>query len=284
VKPHESGGKEGEEAMFSDDGIQKSHKIQLIDVTKVFSVPKKISGSDIVAIERVSLYVEDKELVSLVGPSGCGKTTILNMLAGFIDPTEGSILMEGKPITGIDPERLVVFQTPAVFPWLNVLGNVTFGPKRRGMKKANYMKAANDIIKSVGLDGFENHYPYQLSGGMKQRLQIARTLINNPEVILMDEPFGALDAQTRLSMQEMLLDIWEIYHPTILFITHDVEEAVFLSDRVYVMSARPGSIRDEISIPFSKPRDFKVLNSEEFYFLKRRVFNLLHEKETGTDD
>ncbi len=250
-------------------------RVELVDVTQEFDAPAG-NAQATRALDGVSLTVGDHEIVGLVGPSGCGKSTILNLVAGFLQPTSGRVLLDGAPLRGIGPERLVVFQTPALFPWLSVMDNVTFGPRMRGVPESEYAALARDIIADVGLAGFERHFPYQLSGGMRQRTQIARALVNRPEVLLLDEPFGALDAQTRLVMQSMLLGVWERYRATILFITHDVDEALFLSDRTYVLSAHPGRIEREIVVPFARPRDYALLGNPEFARLKSEVLGLLH--------
>jgi NitT/TauT family transport system ATP-binding protein len=249
-------------------------------VTHVFqaSVP---GVQDTVALEGVNLALRDREIVSLVGPSGCGKTTILNLIGGFARPTSGDVLVSGRAVERAGPDRLVVFQSPAVFPWLNVWDNVTFGARHRGMHGREYGERARAALASAQLTGFEKHYPYQLSGGMRQRVQIARCLLLDPEVMLLDEPFGALDAQTRLDMQEWLLDVHVAYHPTVLSITHDVDEALFLSERVYVMSRRPGRIQAEFVVPFGRPRTIDVFGSAEFVRLKTEILRLLHRPERG---
>lgn len=257
-------------------------KVELINVCKDFPAHGHVRMNT-AALAAVNLHVAPHEIVGLVGPSGCGKTTILNLIAGFIKPGQGQVLMDGVPIPGIAPNRLVVFQTPALFPWLSVLDNVTFGPRMRGDSTSEYLELARQIIADVGLSGFERHYPYQLSGGMRQRVQIARALVNKPEVLLLDEPFGALDAQTRLAMQEMLLGVWTTYRPTILFITHDVEETLFLSDRTYVLSARPGRVYRELKVPFPRPREYSLLGNEEFARLKSEILTILHEQTSGDE-
>ena len=252
-------------------------KVQLIGVSQQFAA-EGAAQTGTVALSSVDLHIGEHEIVALVGPSGCGKSTILNIIAGFVQPTQGQVLLDGKPLSGIGPERLVVFQSPALFPWLTVHDNVTFGPRMRGEPAAEYRALAEKIIADVGLAKFALHYPYQLSGGMRQRAQIARALINRPELLLLDEPFGALDAQTRLEMQEMLLRIWEQYRATILFITHDVEEALFLSDRTYVMSAHPGRVQTEIRVPFERPRQYSLVGQRTFAELKAEILDRLHEK------
>lgn len=249
-------------------------KVELVDVTREFMLGTALGAR---ALDRVNLHVNPYEIVSLVGPSGCGKSTALNIIAGFLEPTSGKVLMDGAPITKIGPERLVVFQSPALFPWLTVLDNVTFGPRMRGVPRSKYLPHARQIIDEVGLSPFLQHYPYQLSGGMRQRVQIGRALVNDPEVLLLDEPFGALDAQTRLEMQEMLLRIWERFHATILFITHDVDEALFLSDRTYILCARPGRVHREVKVPFPRPRNYSLLGDNHFSKLKSEILEMLHQ-------
>jgi NitT/TauT family transport system ATP-binding protein len=255
-------------------------KVQLINVTQRFEGQGQ-AQSGTVALDSVNLHLGNQEIVALVGPSGCGKSTILNIVAGFLTPSSGEALIDGKPIAGIGPERLVVFQSPALFPWLTVEDNVTFGPRMRGVPASDYGPLATNIIADVGLGGFRKHYPYQLSGGMRQRAQIARALVNKPDVLLLDEPFGALDAQIRLEMQEMLLGIWEQYKATILFITHDVDEALFLSDRTYVLTAHPGRVQREIVVPYSRPRDYSMLTDEVLIRLKAEIISSLHEQKHG---
>jgi NitT/TauT family transport system ATP-binding protein len=249
-------------------------KVSLSAVTKVF--PAAAGVAETVALEGVTLSLREREIVSLVGRSGCGKTTVLNLIAGFMEPTAGRILVGGRPVTRPGPDRLVVFQSPALYPWLTVWDNITFGVRHRGVDPVAYGARATSAIKYAALTGFERHYPYQLSGGMRQRVQIARCLMSEAEVLLLDEPFGALDAQTRIEMQHWLLEMHRAYDPTILFITHDVDEALFLSDRVYVMTPRPGRIQAEIAVPFRRPRRLSVLGAPEFVRLKAEILRLLH--------
>lgn len=258
-------------------------KIVLDDVSKVYTAQGK-TIAEVVAVDHVGFRIGDQEILSLVGPSGCGKSTILNMIAGFELPSFGRITVSGEPVTGAGPNRMVVFQSPALFPWMTVLENITFGPRKRGFPREQYLPEAHRYVEAVGLEHFTTHFPYQLSGGMRQRAQIARALLNRPEVLLMDEPFGALDSQTRLSMQELLLRVWSEFHPTIMFITHDVEEAIFLGDRVCVMSKRPGRIKEEIEVPLPKPRTFHVLTTPEFVAIKDRVLHLIRDELRSGDD
>ena len=233
-------------------------------------------GAPLRALDGVSFTVGTSEIVSLVGPSGCGKSTLLRMIAGFDFPDAGELLLDGRRIERPAQDRGVVFQQPQLYPWLSVLDNVCFGPRMRGVPRAKVAGAAAHYIRSVGLERFERHYPYQLSGGMRQRLQIARVLINEPRVLLMDEPFGALDYQTRLGMQRLLLDLAAEYRPTVLFITHDIEEAIFISDRVHVMSAHPGRIVESIDVGIARPRAYdEVSATARFMELKLKTLKLL---------
>ncbi|MES2259681.1 MAG: ABC transporter ATP-binding protein [Pseudomonadota bacterium] len=228
------------------------------------------------AVQDISLDVEAGEFVCLLGPSGCGKSTLLGALAGHLSPSRGAITVDGQVVRGPHPERGLVFQQHTLFPWKKVLENVAFGLKMQGVPRAERHARALELIELVGLAGFENHYPGQLSGGMKQRVEIARVLINHPRVMLMDEPFGALDAQTRLMMQQLLLDVWARIKTTIVFITHDIDEALFLADRILVMSPRPGRIVEELRLDFERPRDAALVTSPEFTRLKRHCLALLH--------
>jgi len=232
----------------------------------------------VLALQDIDLTVAQHEFVAILGPSGCGKSTLLNMVAGFDRPTRGSVKVEAEEIVEPSPRRCVVFQEPALFPWLTVMDNVVFGPKNRRQPAAEYRPRAAQIIEQVGLRGFEASYPAELSGGMRQRVGIARVLIMEPNVLLMDEPFGSLDAQTRTLMQELLLALWERHHQTVLFITHDIEEALLLADRVCVMTARPGRIKKSIPVPMPRPRSIELTTSPEFNLLRREVLDLIREE------
>src|SRR6187401_2495796 len=212
-------------------------------------------GREVLALDQVSLHVANREFVALLGPSGCGKSTLLYLIGGFLPVETGTILVDGKKVTGPGPDRGIVFQHFALFPWKTVRGNILYGLERQGMPKEEREKRAMDFIDLVGLSGFEDSYPSQLSGGMKQRTAIARTLAIDPKILLMDEPFGALDAQTRGLMQSELLRIWQRTPKTVIFVTHDVQEAVYLADRVAVMSARPGRIKTIVDTKFDKNVD-----------------------------
>ena len=232
----------------------------------------------VLALQDIDLTVAQHEFVAILGPSGCGKSTLLNMVAGFDRPSRGSVQVEGEQIVEPSPRRCVVFQEPALFPWLTVMDNVVFGPRNRRQPAAEYRPRAAQIIEQVGLRGFEASYPAELSGGMRQRVGIARVLIMEPKVLLMDEPFGSLDAQTRTLMQELLLALWERHHQTVLFITHDIEEALLLADRVCVMTARPGRIKKSIEVPMPRPRSIELTLSPEFNALRREVLELIREE------
>ncbi len=261
------------------EGVSAPPKLRLHDVTVTF---RARHGALVPAIERLSLDVADREIVSIVGPSGCGKSTLLRLVAGLVRPSSGEIRLDGHVVAEPGADRGMVFQSYTLFPWLTVQGNVEFGPRLRGMPDRHCRDVASRFIQIVGLAGFERAYPKELSGGMMQRVAIARALANDPEVLLMDEPFGALDAQTRVFMQELLLDIWETTPKTILFVTHDIDEALFLGDRVYVMTARPGRLRDEVVLALPRPRTLEVETSEAFLAAKRRVLAMIREEAQRT--
>jgi NitT/TauT family transport system ATP-binding protein len=234
-----------------------------------------MTASNAITISGVSKRYDRGTFVSLLGPSGCGKSTTLNMIAGFENPSSGHITVEDEAVSAAHPSRAVVFQEPALFPWLTVWENVIFGPKVQGLPRTQYETLARELIAAVRLEGFEQHLPEQLSGGMKQRVGIARALILRPKVLLMDEPFGALDAQTRLEMQELLLEVWERYRKTVVFVTHDLDEAILLSDVIYVMSAHPGEIRRRIEIKLPRPRTGDLLMQNEFNLLRQELFSAI---------
>ena len=234
--------------------LERRRSGPIIEIERISQVFKTSSSRDHLALSEISLAVEEGAFVSILGPSGCGKSTLLYIVGGFVTPTSGTAKMKGKPITGPGPDRGPVFQEFALFPWKSVLGNVMYGPLQRGTRPAKAEARARALISMVGLTGFEKFYPKELSGGMKQRVALARTLAYEPEVLLMDEPFGALDAHTRTRLQNDLLEIWERDRKTVLFVTHSVEEAVFLSDKVVMMSRSPGRIRQVIDIDLPRPR------------------------------
>lgn len=231
-----------------------------------------------VALNGVSLDIKENEFICVVGPSGCGKSTLLNNIAGLDSPTSGSIYLDGQPIEGTGVERGVVFQQYALFPWRTVLKNVTFGLEMQNVPKKEAEERAMKYIKSVGLEGFEHAYPKELSGGMKQRVAIARAYAVNPEILLMDEPFGALDAQTRVQLQQELLDTWQKEKKTCFFITHDVDEAVILAQRVVIMSARPGRIKRVVDIDIPYPRTQDIKTSPRFVELKNMIWDEVYQE------
>ena len=235
------------------------------------------------ALDSFDFEFAPAEIVSIVGPTGCGKSTALNVLAGFEQPSAGSVRVDGNDVTGPGRDRGVVFQQPSLFPWLTVLANVVLGVKCRGEAQGEYEPRAMRLLEEVGLKGFELHYPYQLSGGMQQRVQIARALINEPDILLMDEPFGALDYQTRLLMQKLLLRLWAHFRPTILFITHDVGEAIFISDRVIAMTRRPGRVKCVLEVKTPKPRDYDFIGSPEFTRLEHDLVLAVQSEVEGDD-
>ncbi|MFO1325223.1 MAG: ABC transporter ATP-binding protein [Burkholderiales bacterium] len=233
--------------------------------------PGMHGGAPTEALLPATLTVADNDFITILGPSGCGKSTLLRIVAGLDTPTRGRVLLDGTPVTGPGPDRGMVFQSYTLFPWLDVLQNVCFGLNERGVPAAQQQEIARHWLDNVGLTGFERHYPKMLSGGMQQRTAIARALANDPKILLLDEPFGALDNQTRSLMQELLLSIWERERKTVLFVTHDIEEAIFMASRVVVMSARPGRIKAEVAVPIPHPREYTVKTSPEFSALKREL-------------
>lgn len=249
-------------------------KLSIQDVSKRF-VNKQY---DVTALENTCFDVAANDFITILGPSGCGKSTILKVIAGLEEPSSGQVLLDGKKIVGPGRDRGMVFQSYTLFPWLNVRQNIEFGLDVAGKSKQEKSDISAYYIDKIGLKGFADAYPSSLSGGMKQRVAIARALANDPQVLLMDEPFGALDAQTRTVMQELLLDVWEDSHKTILFVTHDVEEAVFMGDTIYVMTARPGRIKAQIKVPLPRPRRYDVKLTDVFVGIKREVLELIREE------
>ena len=223
------------------------------------------------ALDDVNFSIGEGEFVALLGPSGCGKSTLLNLVAGFEDLTEGSMTFNDHAVTRPGPDRGVVFQEASLLPWLSVWENVVFGPQVQKIAKSDYEPRAREMLKIVGLENFHAALPVQLSGGMRQRVGIARALVMQPKALLMDEPFGALDAQTRLSMQQLLLDVWQTLKTTVLFVTHDIDEAILLADRVCVMTARPGRITRDIPITLRRPRSIDDLTSSDFTQFKAMI-------------
>jgi NitT/TauT family transport system ATP-binding protein len=249
--------------------------LELKGLSKTYFDP--YAGSQVEAVRDVSLSVAPGEFVSLVGPSGCGKTTILNMVAGFLAASGGEILVDGHPVRGPGRDRAVVFQSHALFPWKTVLENVAFGPKMRGVARAEREATAREFLALAGLSHAQDRYPNELSGGMQQRVGVARALANHPDVLLMDEPFASVDAQTRMTLQEELARIWQERRTTILFITHDVAEAVFLAGRVVVLSR--GSVMTEIDVPLPHPRRWDTLMDDERF--KSLAAQVLHKVRTA---
>jgi len=249
--------------------INTDARIELQNISKVFPLAK----GQLTALKDINLSIQDGEFVVIVGASGCGKTTLLNLMAGFIEPSAGQILLQGEAIQGINPRCGMIFQQYALFPWKTVAGNVEFGLKMKNMPKRKRQKIAGDYIELVGLQGFEQSYPDALSGGMKQRVSIARALANDPEVMLFDEPFAALDAMTRQVLQEQMIRIYEKQKKTIIFITHSIDEALLLSSRIIIMTARPGTIAQDIVNDLPYPRDASVQLSPRYMELKRTIWD-----------
>jgi NitT/TauT family transport system ATP-binding protein len=243
----------------------------ILEVENLSKSYRQLRGENTLAIGNVNCRVEAGEFVSFVGPSGCGKTTLLMSIAGLLEPTSGRVLVKGKEVKGPPPNLVLVFQeyNKSLFAWRSVLGNVLFGLEARGERSLAGESKARELLELVGLKGFEKHYPWELSGGMQQRVAIARALAYAPEVLLMDEPFGSLDALTRLELEDTLLRVWAELRTTILFITHDIEEAIYLSDRIWVLSRRPSQIIDELSIDFPRPRN-QVTTRAELRFMTLR--------------
>jgi NitT/TauT family transport system ATP-binding protein len=260
-----------------DDGPKGGGRVEICKLSVDFRLGSKGVTT---ALSPTDLILKPGEFAAIIGPSGCGKSTLLNAVAGFVAPSTGGIAIDGEDITGPSPEVGVIFQQFALFPWFTALGNVEFPLRRFPMARAERRSRALSALKEVGLADHVQKYPGQLSGGMKQRVAIARTLVSNPKVLLMDEPFGALDAQTRLSMQELLLRLWEVRHQTVLFITHDVDEALILADVVYVMSAAPGRIIERIDADFGRPRSVEQL-SASFIAKRARIIELLRQSSGG---
>ncbi|MEN7526007.1 ABC transporter ATP-binding protein [Cupriavidus sp. DL-D2] len=242
--------------------------LSIQQVSRTFANP---NGGSTQALLPVDFEVRDNDFVTILGPSGCGKSTLLRIVAGLDTPSGGRVLLDGQAVAGPGADRGMVFQSYTLFPWLTIEQNVRFGLRERGMSEAEQKERSDFFIARVGLRGFEQHFPKQLSGGMQQRTAIARALANDPKILLLDEPFGALDNQTRVLMQELLLGIWESHRKTVLFVTHDIDEAIFMANRVAVFSARPGRIKSEIAVDFPHPRHYTIKTSPEFSVLKARL-------------
>jgi NitT/TauT family transport system ATP-binding protein len=263
--------------VVKDAGIERNPlelapvEIDVADVTIVFDSPK----GQVIAADRVSFQIRRGEFICLLGPSGCGKSTVLNTIAGFETPYAGSVSVAGNTITGPGPDRGMVFQQPHLFPWKSVRSNISHGPRMLGKSTLEARSIANGLIEMVGLSRFADAYPHTLSGGMQQRVAIARALANRPNVLLMDEPFGALDAQTRSVMQENLLGLWAQVGTTIVFVTHDIDEAVFLADRVLIMSAGPGRILRDLKVDLPRPRSSNVVLESSYAALKKECLDMI---------
>lgn len=257
-----------------------SSKILAEHIDKIYVSGKKQT----VAIEDASIDIQDNDFVCIVGPSGCGKSTLLRMLAGLDFPTAGKIIVNDRTVTGPGPDRGMVFQTYTLFPWMTVENNIKFGLKIKKMPKDKQQEIADRYLDIIGLKKFAKSYPKELSGGMKQRVAIARALANQPEVLLMDEPFGALDPHTKSMMQLLMREIWEKEHPTVVFITHDIDEAVFLANKIYVMSARPGKIIKEVNVYLPHKRELELKDSPEFIKIRKSINDLLYSANTATEE
>lgn len=245
-------------------------KIRLSGVSQTFETTPVLSRTD--------LEVRDSEFLAVVGPSGCGKSTMFNVVAGLLEPTTGTVELDGNDVTGKPGHVGYMLQKDLLLPWRTVLDNVLLGPRLRGRVTSEQRRTAEGLLEQYGLGAFRDHYPHALSGGMKQRAALIRTMLFSQGIMLLDEPFGALDSQTRILMQEWLLSVWDDIRSTILFITHDVDEALFLADRVLVMSSRPGRIKDEVIVPFDRPRNHSVIASPEFADLKQSIFQSIYEE------
>jgi len=256
----------------------------MTDILSLDAVGKSFGarGGEIVALTPITARIARNEFVTILGPSGCGKSTLLRIVAGLEMPSRGRAVLNGRPIEGPGADRGMVFQSYTLFPWLSVAENIGFGLRERGVARGERDRIVQDYIDRVGLRGFERHWPRQLSGGMQQRVAIARALANDPEILLLDEPFGALDTQTRALMQELLLGIWERDRKTVLFVTHDIEEAIFIGSRCLVMSARPGRVKADVKIDLPHPRHYRMKTSPEFSDLKARLTEEIREEVMAT--
>ena len=244
------------------------NQLSIRGVSRIFTSHK---GQQTTALTPIDFEVRENDFVTILGPSGCGKSTLLRIVAGLDHPTAGTVLLDGQKVEGPGADRGMVFQSYTLFPWLTIEQNIRFGLRERGMPEAQQKERADYFIAKVGLRGFEHHFPKQLSGGMQQRTAIARALANDPKIFLLDEPFGALDNQTRVLMQELLLGIWEAQRKTVLFVTHDIDEAIFMGSRTVVMSARPGRIKCDLPVPIDHPRHYSVKTTPVFMDLKARL-------------
>ena len=255
-------------------------QLSIQGVSRTFTSAKGVATQ---ALLPVDFEVRENDFVTILGPSGCGKSTMLRIVAGLDSPTSGRVLLDGRPVEGPGADRGMVFQSYTLFPWLTIEQNIRFGLRERGMLESAQKERAAYFIAKVGLRGFEQHFPKQLSGGMQQRTAIARALANDPKILLMDEPFGALDNQTRVLMQELLLGIWESERKTVLFVTHDIDEAIFMANRVAVFSARPGRIKTELAVDLPHPRHYTIKTSPEFMDLKARLTEEIRAESMAAD-
>ena len=261
----------------ADESLNEAF-IRLENVTQTFTTP----NGPFTVLSNISLGVKKGETLCIVGPSGCGKTTILNLISGFLKPTSGSVTVGGRPVTGPGPDRAVVFQKDSVFPWLTVRQNMEYGPRARGIPRREWESRVDGYLAQVGLEDFAHHYPKQLSGGMRKRVDIARAYANKPDILLMDEPFGSLDVMTKELMQRDLLELSYRNRKSLIFITHDIEEAVFLGDEVLVMTRSPAVIQKRFEVPFAKPRDISLKLESEFLAMRKVIDAILKRK--GSDD
>lgn len=255
-----------------DSILAREKVMEVVELVKTFDS----LGGTITAIGGIDFAVHQREFISVIGPSGCGKSTLIRILAGLETPTTGAVLLNGEAVTEPGADRGMVFQGYTLFPWLTVIKNIMFGLKNKGMSTTTAREEAMQWIQMIGLEGFENHYPHQLSGGMKQRVAIARAMANNPSILLMDEPFGALDAQTRAKMQAHLIELWKNVSLTVLFITHDLDEAIYLADRILVLGAQPGHVQEIIENPVPRPRSPDQFVTPSFLATKFRLQELIH--------
>ncbi|BDH60275.1 ABC transporter ATP-binding protein [Lysinibacillus sp. PLM2] len=249
------------------------YKLEVLNGNKIF----KKSGKEFIALQDTTIQIEEGKFISIIGPSGCGKSTLFNMIAGLMKPTSGEILLDGKSIVGENGHVGYMLQKDLLLPWRTILENVILGLEIKGIPKKEAYAKALPLLHRYGLKGFENHLPNELSGGMRQRAALLRTILYDSEIILLDEPFGALDAQTRLTMQNWLLQIWEDFKKTVLFVTHDIDEAIYLSDEIYVLSPRPGRLKARVSVNMARPRNDQSLLSEDFIRLKQQLLEMLKE-------
>ena len=256
------------------------NQLSIRGVSRTFTSAR---GKATQALLPVDFEVRENDFVTILGPSGCGKSTMLRIVAGLDFPTTGQVVLDGQPVEGPGADRGMVFQSYTLFPWLTIEQNIRFGLRERGMGLAEQKDRSDYFISKVGLRGFEQHFPKQLSGGMQQRTAIARALANDPKILLMDEPFGALDNQTRVLMQELLLGIWEAERKTVMFVTHDIDEAIFMANRVAVFSARPGRIKTELAVDLPHPRHYRVKTSPEFMDLKARLTEEIRAESLAAD-